>query len=469
MEGARTAAAARELWEERHWPLDEIDRLARAARAGPARADRRAACADRAALLGSLQARGARAVRSGGGGRARVQRRRRGSSTGSRSSTPRLDVRRLHDILAELQVRLGRAPAAGSRTRGPPERIRARRFDAVFVCGLEEGEFPRGARARAVPLRRGPARDRHRHRPRAAGARGRARPRALPVLRRRLARRAHAVPQLRASATRRATRSRPRSSSRTCATCSRTIEPRRRSLSDVVWSTEDAPTEVEFERALAASGPARDAAGAGRARGRTSCSSASREQHAFSASALETFADCPVRWLVDRQLQPLALEPDPEQMVRGRYAHEVLEATFSACARRRAVRASRATISRDAERLMRAALRERQSAVPALSVADARPCRRAAARVRPARLPAPRGRARRRCSSPSASSSSSASATTSLPPVRARGRGHLGARRDRPRRHLERLGAGARLQERQQRLQGGRLGATRTGSRPRST
>jgi hypothetical protein len=54
-----------------------------------------------------------------------------------------------------------------------------------------------------------------------------------------------------------------------------------------------------------------------------------REQRAFSASDLETYADCPVKWLVDRQLRPLALEPDPEQMVRGRYAHEVLELTFS--------------------------------------------------------------------------------------------------------------------------------------------
>src|SRR5262249_40419468 len=32
-EGARTAAEARELWEKDNWPLDEIDRLARAAKA----------------------------------------------------------------------------------------------------------------------------------------------------------------------------------------------------------------------------------------------------------------------------------------------------------------------------------------------------------------------------------------------------------------------------------------------------
>ena len=34
--------------------------------------------------------------------------------------------------------------------------IRARRFRAVFVCGLQEGEFPHPGRARAVPVRRAP-------------------------------------------------------------------------------------------------------------------------------------------------------------------------------------------------------------------------------------------------------------------------------------------------------------------------
>ncbi len=49
----------------------------------------------------------------------------------------------------------------------------------------------------------------------------------------------------------------------------------------------------------------------------------------LSASALERYADCPVKWLVDSLLNPEALEPDPEQMVRGAYAHRVLERTFA--------------------------------------------------------------------------------------------------------------------------------------------
>ena len=105
------------------------------------------------------------------------------------------------------------------------------------------------------------------------------------------------------------------------------IGPRRRSLSDIVWSPQEAPTEIEFERALAAAGPRvvpapPDGLTADQLLERF------REQEAFSASDLETYADCPVKWLVERQLRPLALEPDPEQMVRGSYAHSVLQSTY---------------------------------------------------------------------------------------------------------------------------------------------
>ena len=40
-------------------------------------------------------------------------------------------------------------------------------------------------------------------------------------------------------------------------------------------------------------------------------------REAVSAGALERFADCPVKWLVEDLLRPDALEPDPEAMVRG--------------------------------------------------------------------------------------------------------------------------------------------------------
>ncbi len=82
---------------------------------------------------------------------------------------------------------------------------------------------------------------------------------------------------------------------------------------------------------------------------------------AVSASALENFADCPVKWLVQNVLRPDELVPDPEGMVRGRYAHAVLQATF---ARLRAETDERRVTPANlpvAERLLLEELRNQQS------------------------------------------------------------------------------------------------------------
>jgi RecB family exonuclease len=50
-----------------------------------------------------------------------------------------------------------------------------------------------------------------------------------------------------------------------------------------------------------------------------------RHSQILSAGALETYADCPVKWLVERELQPAKLEPDPDALARGSYMHAVLE------------------------------------------------------------------------------------------------------------------------------------------------
>jgi ATP-dependent helicase/DNAse subunit B len=49
------------------------------------------------------------------------------------------------------------------------------------------------------------------------------------------------------------------------------------------------------------------------------------DRPALSASALEAWASCPVRWFVERHLNPEALEPDAEPLRRGGLAHAVLE------------------------------------------------------------------------------------------------------------------------------------------------
>ncbi|HWI74457.1 MAG TPA: PD-(D/E)XK nuclease family protein, partial [Baekduia sp.] len=48
-----------------------------------------------------------------------------------------------------------------------------------------------------------------------------------------------------------------------------------------------------------------------------------------SASQLEVWASCPVKWFVERHLRPEALVPDPEPMIRGELAHRVLEIALS--------------------------------------------------------------------------------------------------------------------------------------------
>ncbi len=52
---------------------------------------------------------------------------------------------RVHTLLERLRVRVGEDPQPDRVQVAPPEAIRARRFEAVFVCGLQEGEFPRPA------------------------------------------------------------------------------------------------------------------------------------------------------------------------------------------------------------------------------------------------------------------------------------------------------------------------------------
>jgi ATP-dependent helicase/DNAse subunit B len=54
-----------------------------------------------------------------------------------------------------------------------------------------------------------------------------------------------------------------------------------------------------------------------------------RHRQIVSAGALETFASCPVRWLVERQLDVKDLEPEAEPLVRGSFIHAVLERVFA--------------------------------------------------------------------------------------------------------------------------------------------
>ena len=210
-----------------------------------------------------------------------------------------------------------------------PLAIRARRFRAVFVCGLQDGEFPR----RPVPEpflsdddRRGLAS--------AAGLR-------LPL---------HEDVLDRERSLFYAAVSRPedvlflswRSSDeegdplagsaflddvRALFTDDLWKERGTRLLADVTWRPRDAPTPHELRRAYAAAESRPDPAPLGApATGAVLGLLAARETE--PARGLEAFAGCGVRWVIEQLLRPGRTEPDPEPMQRGSLAHAVLERTL---------------------------------------------------------------------------------------------------------------------------------------------
>jgi RecB family exonuclease len=211
-----------------------------------------------------------------------------------------------------------------------PLAIRARRFRAVFVCGLQDGEFPR----RPVPEpflsdedRRGIAA--------AAGLR-------LPL---------HEDVVDRERSLFYAAVSRPedvlflswRSSDeegdplapsaflddvRALFTDDLWEERGTRLLADVTWRPREAPTPHELRRAYAAAATEPDPAPLGApATGAVLGLLAARETE--PARGLEAFASCSVRWLIEHLLRPVRTEPDPEPMQRGSIAHAVLERTLA--------------------------------------------------------------------------------------------------------------------------------------------
>jgi RecB family exonuclease len=50
-----------------------------------------------------------------------------------------------------------------------------------------------------------------------------------------------------------------------------------------------------------------------------------RHSEVVSGGALEHFADCPVKWFVERELSPERFEPEPDALARGSFMHLVLE------------------------------------------------------------------------------------------------------------------------------------------------
>jgi superfamily I DNA/RNA helicase len=326
---AATAADARRLWEGR---LDELDALAAAATEGPA-ALLDALLAEAEAIWTAPHRRRAAVLGPEEAADARTAAELRGAARELRAlaeADPELLAGGPQEVLEALAAVTVRQDAAhGGVLVAAAPAIRARRFRAVFVCGLQEGEFPRRpspepfldddartslARASGLVLRRHEdVLGEERHLFYACVSR----PEEVLFLSFRPSdedgdpvQPSPFVADVRALFTDELWRERGT-----------------RLLAEVTWPPATAPTPHELRRAQAAAQRVPEpSALAPPGSGAVLESFAARGPEA--ARGLETFAACGVRWLVESVLKPERAEPDPEPMRKGSLAHAVLEATL---------------------------------------------------------------------------------------------------------------------------------------------
>jgi ATP-dependent helicase/DNAse subunit B len=358
-EGAHTAADARARWERDRWPLEELDRLARArdTEAFAAELERRLATLfaapyrRTATVLSGPQLEEARAFAKAQEALAELR-----AVLGARPADPAQVLR----VMEQLEVHVGETPQPDRVQVAAPGEIRARRFEAVFCCGLQEGELPRAASPEPFL-----SDDDRRAIATASGL-------VLPVREDRLDRERYLFYVCASRAERLLVLSsrssdeegNPQTESYFVDDVRRLLadgaELRTRSLSEVTWQPEDAPTAAEWDRAHAATGPRRPVPQAAPLTSEPLLEELSRRE-AVAARALENFADCPVKWLVEDLLKPEELVPDPEAMVRGSYAHEVLRRTYERLAEETGSRRVTHGNLGDAERILIEELRDKSS------------------------------------------------------------------------------------------------------------
>ncbi len=331
---ARTAAEARRLWERGGGrPLAELDALAAAEGAAAFLA---VLHAEAEAIWTAPHVRGGAVLSPEAEADARAAAALRGA-VGELTRLAEADEAlaggpaELLEALAAVEVREGPGTAEGAPgvLLADPLAIRARRFRAVFVCGLQDGGLPR--RPQPEPFLDDDARGA------LAAASGLVLPRHEDTLARERSLFYAAV-------------SRPEEalflSFRTSDEEGGPLQPSpfvddvralfteelwagrgRRMLAEVTWPPAEAPTPHELWRAQAFVEQRPDPAPLAAPTARPVLAAlAGRERE--SARGLEAFAACGVRWVVEQLLRPDAVEPDPEAMRRGSLIHAVLERTL---------------------------------------------------------------------------------------------------------------------------------------------
>jgi len=325
------AAAARGRFErEGTFVLDEIDRVAAAARTGGS------APAEQLAFeLRRLAARPWHRRAAVPAGEARADLRASAAALRALGDVIALGpalappAEELERVLGEVAVGLGDPPRPGAITVSHPLGVRARRFRAVIAAGLQEGEFPRRGRpdpflsddARAALRARGvglPERETAEARERSLFYATCSRPTELLRLAYRVAddEGNPALPSAFLADVR-------------AAFGDALDHPaHRRPLADVTWPPAVAPTARERARAEAARGARRPPAALPPLRSPAVLERLAGET--LSAGSLERYAGCAVAWLVERRLDPRRLAPEDFPLRRGSVLHEVLERVLEA-------------------------------------------------------------------------------------------------------------------------------------------
>lgn len=377
--GVRDSARSRALWEAEHWPLEGIDRVRAAAEGGgiPTLTEalavelHRLFCAPRravAAVLGEDELEEARAL--AGGRRALGELRELARSAPEIAPTPA----ELIDVLERLELSGGERLEAGRIAVLDPLSLRARRVRMVFACGLQEGVFP--APATPHPLlseedRRGLAQ--------ASGLVLRGEPDALAGER-------YLLYALASRPEERLTLSWHTADEDgtalapslfvddVCDLFAGALKERtvRRFAGTACWPGPGRPTDAMVARGAAIAGAT--------VRGQPSpigpllderVLEELRERSLWSASSLESWVGCPVKWFVERLLRADEIEPNPEPIARGGLAHAALKDTLEGLRERTgSARLTPASVGL-AKRLLRDALAGLQARYP-LSVAPER-------------------------------------------------------------------------------------------------